>query len=161
MEQKYVKILWLSVIIILFIIVVGVIIYFVWHNSNQGWKCTENGCEKVLHGKFHSKSECDNKCSKDITKDNYNKSENYNKYDSWTCTSNYNCIPAEGGDYTNKEACEKNCIQPVTTYYNPYYNPYYYPQTLLPRYYFNHRPRYWSYRGFGRPIRHGGRKISP
>lgn len=62
MEQKYKKILWIIIIIIL-IIGLGVCIYFTWYNSNKGWKCTENGCEHVLHGKYHSKNECNNNCN--------------------------------------------------------------------------------------------------
>lgn len=158
MKQKYTKLLWICGIVLL-VIILAVAFYFIWYSANQGWKCTENGCEQVLNGKFQSKEICHNNCPGNLeTYEDEGEAEDYenddDEYDSWACTSEYKCVAAEGGDFTSKEACEKNCKQPVTYYY-----PYYYPQSLYPRYYVHRRPRYWSYQGFGRPIRHGGGRI--
>lgn len=125
----------------------------------KGWKCTEGHCEQViLGGEYSSKEKCKEVCEKKPQK-TVTFRESISEVPNYACTSDYRCIEADNGDYTSKEACEKNCQAPT----------YYYPQTLYyrrPYYYgpgrrFHHHGRHRRHGGGRRPGGGGRRRGSP
>lgn len=153
MTQTIFKIAIISFIVFL---VFGLSAYVLWRIFQKRWKCTETGCEQHITGKYKSEAECNKKCKEnnDTLVEDEDTEEDNDEMTAWDCTLDYECIPAKEGKFVSKQACQELCVQP-----QPQYTQYYYPQTLIP-WYLNRRPRYWSYRRFGRPIRHDRKKRS-
>jgi hypothetical protein len=134
-----------SATFIVIIVVFGLLFY----ENLKRWKCTENGCERIIGGDYKTKTQCETVC-------NHNTHPINKPPSRYTCTNNFACVESDQGLYSDKTTCENECIKPSPHigYTN---NPnYYYPQTLYqqPYYWQNMRP---IRRGGGRQRRHHGR----
>lgn len=108
------------------ILVVLLIIFAVWLILEYGfkrWSCTENGCERVMGGRFNTRDECLKSCQGSQTYNCQVNSDGTRK-----------CVEADDGDFTDLDACQANCRAPqVVSVPYPVYSP-----ILVGR-----RPRRW------------------
>uniref|UniRef100_A0A6C0J3R3 Uncharacterized protein n=1 Tax=viral metagenome TaxID=1070528 RepID=A0A6C0J3R3_9ZZZZ len=122
------------ILILIILSILGLFIFGV--NSgivaiNKKWKCTENGCEESIFGKYKTNQDCNKSCdieNKQTLSGLSNPSSNHendfdyetddsdddiednsNKY--WTCADNYQCVKADQG-YSSQELCNSNCTPP-------------------------------------------------
>ena len=125
------KVQWVILFILAIILIVGIIAFVIYQNKKK-WKCTEKSCERVIGGDYDTREKCLQKCSEKKVVKQVTFSEPLVKPNpNYACTSDYRCIEAENGDFSNLQACRSNCKQPQpSTSYYPVYYPAYYPQSL-------------------------------